>query len=100
MGTGARPDTGTGTRGRDEDGLRRRRAELLAAGGPGARLDAAGLRAALTDLYEDELRTLGEQIAALLMPLQRRTFDGEAPADARLVDVFTYLLPRPEDRRA
>ena len=62
MGTGARPDTGTGTRGRDEDGLRRRRAELLAAGGPGARLDAAGLRAALTDLYEDELRTLWSRL--------------------------------------
>lgn len=43
---------------------------------------------------EEELVELGEAISALLIPLQRRTFDGDAPAGARLVDVLTYLMPR------
>lgn len=47
---------------------------------------------------EDELAELGEALTALLVPLQRRTFDGEAPAGARLVDVLTYLMPRTETR--
>ena len=49
-------DTGAGRR--YEGGIRRRRDELLTPDGPGARLDAAGLRAALTELYESELRAL------------------------------------------
>ena len=47
---------------------------------------------------EDELAELGEAITALLVPLQRRTFDREAPAGARLVDVLTYLMPRTDTR--
>ncbi|MBA8795984.1 putative ArsR family transcriptional regulator [Friedmanniella endophytica] len=82
--------------GRADDRIRRWRAHRAA----DPWRDAAEASDYTLRLTEDELRTLGEQIAALLMPLQRRTFDGEAPADARLVDVFTYLLPRPEDRRA
>jgi predicted ArsR family transcriptional regulator len=49
-------------------------------------------------LTEQELVDLGDAISALLVPLQRRTFDGDAPPDARLVDVLTYLMPRPDDR--
>ncbi len=47
---------------------------------------------------EQELVELGEAMTALLVPLQRRTFDGEAPAGARLVDVLTYLMPRSDGR--
>ena len=49
-------------------------------------------------MTEQELDELGEAITALLVPLQRRTFDGEAPAGSRLVDVLTYLMPRPDGR--
>ena len=49
-------------------------------------------------MTEEELIHLGDAIAALLAPLQRRTFAGEAPPGARLVDVLTYLMPRTEDR--
>lgn len=48
---------------------------------------------------ETELDELGRAMAALLAPLQRRTFDGEVPAGARLVDVLTYLMPRDEGER-
>jgi predicted ArsR family transcriptional regulator len=49
-------------------------------------------------MTEQELAELGEAISALLAPLQRRTFAGEAPAGSRLVDVLTYLMPRPDER--
>jgi predicted ArsR family transcriptional regulator len=49
-------------------------------------------------MTEAELQELGSAIAALLVPLQRRTFAGEAPPDSRLVDVLTYLMPRPGER--
>ena len=49
-------------------------------------------------MTEEELAELGSAIAALLVPLQRRTFAGEAPAGSRLVDVLTYLMPRPDER--
>lgn len=45
-------------------------------------------------LTEEELSELSAGITALLVPLQRRTFDGDVPAWARLVDVLTYLMPR------
>ena len=48
-------------------------------------------------LTQDELAELSAAFVALLAPLQQRTFDGGAPAGARLVDVLTYLLPRPAD---
>lgn len=51
-------------------------------------------------LTEEELVELGSAIVALVAPLQRRTFAGEAPAGSRLVDVLAYLLPRPDDRDA
>jgi len=46
-------------------------------------------------LTEEELAQVAEQIAALLAPLQKRTFDGFVPDGARLIDAITYLLPRP-----
>jgi predicted ArsR family transcriptional regulator len=46
---------------------------------------------------EGELRELGSAITALLAPLQRRTYTGDAPPDSRLVDVLAYLMPRPDD---
>ena len=49
-------------------------------------------------MTEAELQELGSAIAALLVPLQRRTFAGQAPPDSRLVDVLTYLMPRPGER--
>ncbi len=49
-------------------------------------------------LTEQELVDLGDAIASLLVPFQRRTFDGDAPPDARLVDVLTYLMPRSDGR--
>jgi DNA-binding transcriptional ArsR family regulator len=51
-------------------------------------------------ITEDELVELGSAITALIAPLQARTFAGEVPNGARLVDVLTYLMPRPEDRVA
>jgi DNA-binding transcriptional ArsR family regulator len=51
-------------------------------------------------ITEDELVQLGSAITALIAPLQARTFAGEVPNGARLVDVLTYLMPRPEDRVA
>lgn len=51
-------------------------------------------------ITEDELVELGSKITALVAPLQARTFAGAVPADARLVDVLTYLMPRPDDRGA
>jgi len=48
-------------------------------------------------LTEDELVELGQALSDLLAPLQRRTFAGEAPDGARLVDVVTYLMPRTDD---
>jgi len=53
----------------------------------------------LIRITDTELRVLGEGIHALLAPLQQRTFDGAAPEGARLVDVITYLLPRPTGQR-
>ena len=47
---------------------------------------------------ETELVDLGRAVSALLAPLQRRTYDGEAPEGARLVDVLTYLMPRVDAR--
>jgi len=47
-------------------------------------------------MTRDELAEIGDAIAALLAPLQRRTYDGQAPEGARLVDVLAYLLPRPD----
>ena len=49
-------------------------------------------------MTEEELIDLDRAVSALLAPLQRRTFAGEAPAEARLVDVLTYLMPRPEEQ--
>lgn len=49
---------------------------------------------------EGELRELGAAVTALLAPLQRRTFSGEAPAGSRLVDVLAFLMPRPDERNA
>ena len=49
-------------------------------------------------LTEQELVDLSDAISALLVPLQRRTFDGDAPPDSRLVDVLTYLMPRSDGR--
>ena len=49
-------------------------------------------------MTEQELDELGEAISALLVPLQRRTYAGEAPPGSRLVDVLTYLMPRPGER--
>lgn len=46
-------------------------------------------------LTRQELADLTAAITALIVPLQRRTFDGVVPEDSRLVDVLTYLLPRP-----
>ena len=43
---------------------------------------------------ETELLELGSAINALLAPLQRRTFAGEAAPGSRMVDVFAYLMPR------
>ena len=51
-------------------------------------------------MTEAELVELGAAITALLAPLQRRTFAGDAPAGSRLVDVLNYLLPRPEEGQA
>ena len=51
-------------------------------------------------ITEDELVELGSAITALIAPLQARTFASEVPAGARLVDVLTYLMPRPDDRGA
>ena len=48
-------------------------------------------------ITEDELAELGSAMNALFAPLQQRTFSGAAPADSRLVDVLTYLLPRPDE---
>lgn len=50
-------------------------------------------------MTEDELVALNAAISELLAPLQRRTYDGEMPEGARLVDVLTYLLPRPDAAR-
>ncbi len=47
-------------------------------------------------LTEDELRELGSAMTALIAPLQQRTFAGKAPEGSRLVDVLTFLLPRPD----
>ena len=49
-------------------------------------------------MTQQELDELGEALSALLVPLQRRTFAGEAPPGSRLVDVLTYLMPRPDER--
>ena len=49
-------------------------------------------------ITEAELVELGAAITALIVPFQVRTFAGEAPAGSRLVDVLTYLMPRPDDR--
>lgn len=49
-------------------------------------------------LTEEELVELASAFVALVAPLQRRTFAGEAPDGARLVDVLTYLLPRPDEQ--
>ena len=46
-------------------------------------------------LTEQELLDLGRAITALIVPLQQRTFDGVVPEGSRVVDVLTYLLPRP-----
>lgn len=51
-------------------------------------------------MTESELLDLGSAINALLAPLQRRTFDGEALAGSRMVDVFAYLMPRPDEQEA
>lgn len=51
-------------------------------------------------MTEGELAEVGEAIFALLAPLQRRTYDGDAPDGARLVDVLAYLLPRPDPTRS
>lgn len=51
-------------------------------------------------ITEDELIELGAAITALIAPLQARTFAGEVPSGSRLVDVLTYLMPRPDDRVA
>jgi len=48
-------------------------------------------------ITEQELVELGSAITALLAPLQRRTYDGEELRGTRLVDVLTYLMPRPDD---
>ncbi|UYG16759.1 helix-turn-helix domain-containing protein [Brachybacterium huguangmaarense] len=50
-------------------------------------------------MTEAELQGLSSSIAALLAPLQQRTFAGEAPEGSRVVDVLAYLMPRP-DRHA
>lgn len=47
-------------------------------------------------LTEQELADLTAAITALIVPLQRRTFEGVVPDGSRVVDVLTYLLPRPE----
>lgn len=47
-------------------------------------------------LTEQELADLVQAITALIVPLQQRTFDGVVPDGSRLVDVLTYLLPRPD----
>ncbi|PRY18352.1 helix-turn-helix domain-containing protein [Kineococcus rhizosphaerae] len=47
-------------------------------------------------LTEQELADLVQAITALIVPLQKRTFDGVVPDGSRLVDVLTYLLPRPD----
>lgn len=47
-------------------------------------------------LTEQELADLSRAITALIVPLQRRTFDGVVPEGSRVVDVLTYLLPRPD----
>ncbi|MGI3780958.1 MAG: ArsR/SmtB family transcription factor [Janthinobacterium lividum] len=51
-------------------------------------------------ITEDELLELGAAVAALLAPLQRRTFAGDVPAGSRIVDVLTYLMPRRDERPA
>ena len=43
-----------------------------------------------------ELAELNERVHALMEPYQRRTFDGAAPEDARLVDVVAQIMPRGE----
>lgn len=48
-------------------------------------------------ITEDELRELGEAMTKLIAPFQSRTFAGDVPDGSRLVDVLTYLLPRPEE---
>jgi DNA-binding transcriptional ArsR family regulator len=48
-------------------------------------------------ITEDELLELGSAITALLAPLQSRTFAGDAPAGSRLVDVLSFLMPRPDE---
>ncbi len=58
--------------------------------------DAASSSDWAVRLTEDELRDLGSAMAALLAPLQQRTFAGQAPQGSRLVDVLTFLLPRPD----
>lgn len=62
--------------------------------------DSASSSAWSIQVTEDELVQLGSSIAALLAPLQSRTFDGEAPAGSRMVDVLAYLMPRTDDRPA
>ena len=47
-------------------------------------------------LTERELADLTAAITALIVPLQRRTFEGVVPEGSRVVDVLTYLLPRPD----
>lgn len=59
--------------------------------------DAAASTDWAVRLTEEELVELGSAFIALVAPLQRRTFAGEAPPGARLVDVLTYLLPRPDE---
>ena len=50
-------------------------------------------------ITEDELLELSAAVSALLAPLQRRTFAGDAPAGSRIVDVLAYLMPRPDEPR-
>ena len=62
--------------------------------------DSASSSAWSIRVTEEELRQLESGIAALLAPLQLRTFAGEAPAGSRMVDALTYLMPRPGERAA
>ena len=47
-------------------------------------------------ITEGELSELVAALSDLLVPFQQRTFGGRAPDGARLVDVLTYLMPRPD----
>lgn len=60
--------------------------------------DSAPSSAWAIRVTETELLELGSAIEALLAPLQRRTFAGETAAGSRMVDVFAYLMPRPDEQ--